>query len=90
MSIRLMSEIFESETLGPTQRLIMLALADHTDDAGHCNPSIAHVCQRTGLSERAVRSNLRKLEAQGYLHTEKGVSRGGTSLYSVRAKGGAA
>lgn len=85
MSIRLMSEIFESETLGPTQRLIMLALADHADDEGRCYPSIARLCQRTGLSERAVRNNLRKLEEQGYLHTEKGVGRGGTSLYSVSA-----
>lgn len=78
-----MAAIFESTTLGPTERLIMLALADHADDDGRCYPSIQRLCQRTGLSERAVRTNLRALEKSRYIRTEKGGGRGGTSLYFI-------
>ena len=80
-----MSAVFESQTLPPTERLIMLALADHADDDGRCYPSIQRLCQRTGLSERAVRTNLRALEKSGYVRTKKGGGRGGTSLYYISA-----
>lgn len=85
MSIRLMSAIFESETLGPTERLVMLALADHADDDGRCYPSIARLCQRTGLSERAVQTNIRKLVDQGYIRIVLGGGKGNSNLYFISA-----
>lgn len=85
MSIRLMSAIFESQSLGPTERLIMLALADHADDEGRCYPSIARLSQRTGLSERAVQTNLRKLVEQGYVRIVPGGGKGNSNLYFVSA-----
>lgn len=85
MSIRLMSAIFESETLGPTERLVMLALADHADDDGRCYPSILRLCQRTGLSERAVQTNIRKLVQQGYIRIIPGGGKGNANLYFVSA-----
>ena len=85
MSIRLMSEIFESDTLGPTERLIMLAIADHADDTGRCYPSISRLAQRTGLSERAVRGNVRALENQGYLTIHIGAGQGGSNVYFARS-----
>ncbi|MFV1536936.1 helix-turn-helix domain-containing protein [Phaeobacter sp. JH204B] len=84
MSIRVMSAVFESETLGATERLIMLALADHADDEGRCYPSIARLCQRTGLGERAVQTNIRKLQLQGYVEIIPGAGRNGSNLYFVR------
>ncbi|MDK3016531.1 helix-turn-helix domain-containing protein [Pseudodonghicola flavimaris] len=80
-----MSAIFESQTLGPTERLIMLALADHADDEGRCYPSIARLRQRTGLSERAVQTNLRKLVEQGYVRIVPGGGKGNSNLYFVSA-----
>lgn len=80
-----MSEIFGSATLRPTQRLIMLCLADHSDDQGRCYPSISRLCSRTGLSERAVRANIRALEESGYLKISMGQGRGGSNLYIVSA-----
>ncbi len=80
-----MSAIFESETLGPTQRLIMLALADHADDAGRCYPSIARLCQRTGLGERAVQGNIRALVAAGFITVVPNAGQGLANLYFVRA-----
>lgn len=88
MSVRVMSAVFESKTLGPTERLIMLALADHSDDAGRCYPSNARLCERTGLSERAVRTNIRALEAAGYLTVLVGVGQGGANVYHVHPEGG--
>lgn len=80
-----MSAIFESETLGPTERLIMLALADHADDAGRCYPSIARLCQRTGLSERAIQTNIRRLSEQGYIRVSAGGGKGNANLYFITA-----
>ncbi len=85
MSIRLMSAIFESKTLGPTERLIMLALADHADDEGRCYPSIARLCQRTGLSERATQTNIKKLVEAGYIRIVIGGGKGNANLYFVSA-----
>lgn len=84
MSVRIMSKVFDLPDMGPTKRLIMLALADHADDAGRCYPSIDRLAKRTGLSERAVRTNLRQLEVEGYLATEIGVGPQGCNVYFVR------
>lgn len=78
-----MSAIFDSLTLGPTERLVMLALADHADDEGKCYPSILRLCDRTGLSERAVQNNIKKLVSQGYLSVNIGGGKGNANLYFV-------
>ncbi len=83
MSVKIMSVVFDSKSLKPTERLIMLALADHADDEGRCYPSINRLCQRTGLKERAVQTNIRKLEEQGYLRIHEGAGRNGSNLYFV-------
>ena len=80
-----MSAIFESRSLGPTERLIMLALADHADDEGRCYPAMDRLCQRTGLSERAVQTNVRKLVALGYVTIVPGGGRGHANLYFISA-----
>lgn len=85
MSVRLMAAVFESETLGPTERLIMLALADHADDKGRCYPSIERLCQRTGLSQRAIQTNIRKLTESGYIVVQHGGGKGRANVYLVRA-----
>lgn len=81
-----MSEIFDSTTLAPTERLIMLALADHASDDGVCWPSIARLTQKTGLGERAVQANIRKLRDAGYITIEDGGGRSKTNKYVIRAK----
>lgn len=78
-----MAKVFDLPEMGPTKRLIMLALADHADDAGRCYPSIDRLANRTGLSERAVRNNIRTLESQGFLRTEKGAGPHGCNLFFV-------
>lgn len=83
MSVRVMAAVFELPDMGPTHRLIMLALADHADDAGRCYPSLDRLAKRTGLSLRAVRSNLRQLEADGQIRTDPQGGPKGCNLYYV-------
>lgn len=85
MSIRIMSAIFDSLSLGPTERLIMLALADHADDDGRCYPSMARLSQRTGLSERAIQTNVKNLTDAGYLKVITGGGKSHSNLYFVSA-----
>lgn len=52
----------------PTARFVLLGLANHAGPDGTAAfPSVATLCEYTGLSERAVRSNLRELEALGVI-----------------------
>lgn len=85
MSIKIMSAVFESEVLGPTERLIMLALADHADDTGRCYPSISRLCQRTGLGERAIQNNIKALVSKGYVTIVPNAGQGLANLYFVTA-----
>jgi len=63
----------------------MLALSDHANEDGNCYPSIARLCQRTGLSERAVQSNIRALTEAGYLTVLVGGGKGNANSYYVNA-----
>lgn len=83
MSIRIMSAVFESRSLGPTDRLVMLSLADHAGEDGTCYPSIARLCQRTGLSERAVQQSIKRLRDDGNLVAKVGGGRGNSTLYTI-------
>lgn len=53
--------------LGPTDKLVLLALADIANDEGEAYPSNKLLTERTGLCERAVRLSLTRLSAAGVL-----------------------
>ncbi len=46
----------------PSEKLVLLALADWANDEGYCYPSIAKVARKTGVSERTVQRVLRDAE----------------------------
>ncbi len=62
MSIKLITKVFEDTTLKPTQKLIMISLADNANDDGVCYPHITTICEKTSLGRTAVVQNLKKLE----------------------------
>jgi hypothetical protein len=67
MSIRLMSIVWALE-LPPTEKIVLLALADQASDEGRqCWPSVGRVARRCGLAERTVRHALAALEAKRHL-----------------------
>lgn len=80
MSIALMTVAW-ALPVASTEKLVLLALADNANDAGCCWPSMATIARKCGLSERATRLAMRRLEAAGHVSS---VDRVGTSrLYSV-------
>lgn len=66
MSIRMMTAVWDMD-LPDSEKLIMLALADWSDDDGRCWPSIAQIVKRSSKSERTVQAALKSLEAKGAL-----------------------
>lgn len=64
-----MSICWKITGLSPTQKLVLVSLADQANDDGVCWPSTATMETRTCLSERAIRGALRALEELGLLKT---------------------
>jgi len=84
VSIKLISMAFEVEALKATPRFVLVALAEHADDKGRCYPSIARLARRTGLSERAVQSSIKRLCAAGFINVELNAGKRGTNVYVLR------
>jgi hypothetical protein len=61
--LRHMSAAWQYETTAAT-KLVMLALADHANEAGECWPGIRRLAGITGLSERAVQMAMHWLIGQ--------------------------
>src|ERR1022692_2851826 len=64
-----------------TDKIVLLALADHANDTGICWPSITTIAKKTSLAERSVRYSLRRLEKAGHLSTQNRYGR--SHLFSV-------
>lgn len=64
MSVKVMSLVFEAGGITSTQKLVMLALADHAaDDGTSVYPSVETIAKKTCLSETAVRKTLKELRS---------------------------
>lgn len=67
MSVKMMSIIWEMD-LPPTDKLVLLAVADWArDDGSYCWPSISTIAKKSGVSERTVQRTLRAAEQAGHL-----------------------
>lgn len=65
----------------PTQKAVLISLADNANDDGFCWPSIPTICTRTCFSERAVHGAIKWLEDHGALRTNK--TNGRHTTYTV-------
>jgi hypothetical protein len=70
MSVRVMSAIWEIP-MYPTDKLVLLALADCANDQGLCWPSISTVARKSGVSERSVQRSIRAAEKSGLLKRDE-------------------
>lgn len=84
MSVSAMKWAFDQKGVTSTEKLVLLALADHADDAGRCWPSVARMEEMTALSERSIRKAIQTLEEKGALSTDRGVGRGNSSKYILK------
>lgn len=70
MSVEYITKIIKIEVT-PTQKLILFALANYSDQFGQSYPSHEKLTEITGLSLTAVKDNLRKLKMSGYVDWQK-------------------
>lgn len=75
MSIRLMSLAWDAE-LADSDKLVLLALADWSDDTGLCWPSIPQIAKKCSKSERTVQASIHSLEDAGHLSRKVIVGKG--------------
>ncbi|WP_052702655.1 helix-turn-helix domain-containing protein [Pseudoalteromonas piscicida] len=76
---------WKQEVKPATLKLLLLSIADRADEYHCCFPSIMRLAKDTGLNEKTVNSNLRKLESLGIISdTGKRVGeRGRTKVYRL-------
>ena len=65
-----MSRVWEHSKAEEGARLVMLALADFSNDDGECWPSIPQLAKKSRLSDRQVQRILRSLEIAGEIEVE--------------------
>ena len=79
-----MSWVWDYSRSKPTQRLVLLAIADCANDHGaEAYPSNATLAAKTGLSERGVRKAIGELEALGELEVQYKSGPHGCNRYRV-------
>lgn len=83
MSIKVMSWVFENGPKDPSERLVLLALADYATDNGEWSPSMIGIAEKAGMTERGARGVIRRLEDGGWIEVRVGGGRGGKSHYRV-------
>jgi len=75
-----MSLVWDNFSRGGSEKLIMLAMADWSNDAGsHCYPSVKKVSEKCNVSECQARRILHKLIGEGYLSVVGNESGGGNN-----------
>lgn len=86
MSVKALTWAFE-QPVSATEKVVLLALADHADNSGLCWPSIALLMQRAHVGERTVQRAVQSLEQGGFLVRERRHRENGSdtsNLYRLR------
>jgi hypothetical protein len=68
MSVKLMAQVFEAKFKHPSEKWVMVVLANYANDDG-CNayPSVATIARNAGIAHRTVQTALRNLVAGGFI-----------------------
>lgn len=79
MAVSVLQTVWQLDprTVTPTERLVLLALADHCDNGGrNAYPAVRTLERRTSLKRRAVQVTLRALASKGLILSEGVMPRG--------------
>jgi len=93
MSFKLMALAATAKTSTPTQKLILLLLADKANDDGICWPKMKTIAADACVTRQCVLENVKKLAALGFIHVKKrtvhdeelGHVRNASHIYMVNA-----
>lgn len=78
-------------SLRSNQKLVLLALADFSDDAGVCWPSLTTLATKCQLSRRAIQRIVRELESSQLITVQRRLTGDGgsrSSAYSLMLRAG--
>jgi hypothetical protein len=67
MSVKISSMVWDAPELTPSEKLVLLALADHSNDEGMSYPGKASLARKTSLCKRTVDAVVAKLAERGLL-----------------------
>ena len=70
MSTMIMAACWQLEGMSPSQKAVLISLADQASDDGVCWPGVGTIARRTCLSERAVQDALAWLQTVGLVFRE--------------------
>jgi hypothetical protein len=79
MSVRAITKVWEGYPGGGSELLVLLALADWSDDDGRCWPAMASIAKKVRLSEKQVRRIVHSVIEAGYLSVTDNMQGGATS-----------
>lgn len=83
MSISWLNTAWNTEVGSPTRKAVLTVLADHADEDGYCWPRVRTICQRTELSDRAVRDAVKVLETEGFISVQEDYEPAGRQTSNV-------
>lgn len=78
MSVRAIAWALEQRVGSPAGKMVLICLANYSDENGQCWPSQQAIMEETELSERSVRDWLAKLEAAGLVERRQRRRRDGS------------
>lgn len=71
MSLKAMVWVWEQQGLAAPTKLVLLALADNSDDQGVCWPGSRYIAEKTGLSRATIWRHIKLLEERGLVRREE-------------------
>ena len=70
MSLEYITKVLRVE-VNSTQKLILIVLANYSDEYGQSYPSHKKLTELTNLSLSAIKDNLKKLKEKGYIEWDQ-------------------
>jgi len=83
MSVQTMAAVWKGSQHSGSALLMMLAIADFSDDKGFAFPSVATLAEKTRMRPRNANYLLSELQRSGELSIRLGAGRSGTNLYRI-------
>jgi DNA-binding MarR family transcriptional regulator len=84
MSIQAINAVFKTD-LHTSKKMVLLCIADHTNDKGWCWMGVEHIAKKASLTSRWVTATLPELEKEGHLTILRGKGPNGTNMYGINA-----
>ena len=67
MSMLLMVQAMNTKVGNPLRKLVLIKLADNSNDKGECYPSYQHIAEQCEISKRSAINHIKQLEKDGLL-----------------------